>query len=75
MTQAKFTYYGSDESKNREVRFYRNPQGLYVCEAEGYPALKVTHPSKVRVKTAFQNWWEMAQKDWGASEIEWGDMS
>jgi len=66
---ARFTYLGSSKDKNREVRFYRRSDGMYVCEIEGMPALKIIHPSKERVRAAFDGWWQMAQKDWGASEI------
>ena len=71
---AQFTYLGSDGSKSRLVKFYRNAQGLYVCDIEGYPALKIIHPSKERVKAAFLGYWEMSWKDWGASEITWNGM-
>jgi hypothetical protein len=73
MKAAEFTYFGSDESKNRVVRFYRQ-NGYYVCEVEGVPALRVQHPSYERVKAAFEGWWQMSFKDWGASDIDWGDM-
>jgi len=72
---AHFTYYGSTEAKSKEVKFYRRPNGLYVCEIEGMPALKVSHPSRIRVMAAFKGWHEMAIKDWGASEIEWDGMA
>jgi len=72
---AHFTYYGKTEDKNREVRFYKRPNGLYVCEVEGMPVLRITHPSKTRVMAAFKGWWEMSQKDWGASEIDWNEMA
>jgi len=75
MTPAHFTYFGENETKNREVKFYRRPDGMFVTEVEGMPALKIAHPSKKRVMAAFKGWWEMAQKDWGASDIEWGDMA
>ena len=68
---AQFTYFGSDETKHRTVRFYQNPYGSYTCDIEGMPALRITHPSKERVRAAFEVWWEMSWKDWGASEIEW----
>lgn len=70
---ASFTYYGSDKTKNRTIRFYKNRHSSYTCDVEGIPSLTITHPSKVRVRAAFEGWWQMAQKDWGASEIDWGD--
>lgn len=69
MSRARFTYLGRTEAENREVRFYRRPDRMYVCEVEGTPALKIIHPSRERVRAAFEGWWQMAQKDWGASEI------
>jgi len=69
MNKARFTYLGSSEDKNREVQFYRRSDGMYVCEVEGYPTLKVVHPSKERVRAAFEGWYQMSIKDWGASEI------
>jgi len=66
---ARFTYFGSDETKNREVRFYRRSDGMYVCEIEDMPALKIIHPSRERVRAAFEGWYQMSMKDWGASEI------
>ena len=66
---ASFTYFGRTEDQNREVRFYRRPDRMYVCEVEGLPALKIAHPSKERVRAAFDGWYEMSMKDWGASEI------
>jgi len=74
MKAAQFVYYGSDESKNRTVRFYKNLNGMYSCGIEGLPALTITHPSYARVKAAFEGWWQLSQKDWGASDIDWGDM-
>ena len=74
MNKAHFTYFGRTEAENREVRFYRRPDGMYVCEVEGYPTLKVTHPSKERVRAAFDCWYQMSFKDWGASNIEWEDI-
>ena len=71
---ASFTYLGSDESNNRTVRFYKNRYGSYTCDIEGMPALTIVHPSKERVKAAFEGFWEMAWKDWGASEIEWNGL-
>jgi hypothetical protein len=73
MKAAEFTYFGSDESKNRVVRFYRQ-NGYYVCEIEGMPSLKIVHPSYERVRSAFLGWYEMSFKDWGSSDIDWGDM-
>lgn len=72
---AKFTYYGKTEALNREVKFYQRSDKLYVCDIAGMPALRVLHPSRARVMAAFKAWWEMAQKDYGASEIDWGDMA
>ena len=74
MKAATFVYYGADESKNRIVRFFKR-DGYYVCEVEGMPSLTISHPSCERVKAAFEGWYQMSFKDWGASEIEWGDMS
>lgn len=74
MKAATFTYYGSTEDKNRVVRFYRNQHGSYVCEIEGMSALTIMHPSYDRVKAAFEGWHQMSLKNWGASDIDWGDM-
>ena len=74
MKAATFIYQGETEDKNREVRFYKNQRGMYVCEIEGMPALTIIHPSYERVKAAFEGWYQMAFKDWGPSEIDWGDM-
>ncbi len=70
---ASFTSYGSTEDKNRVVRFYKR-DGRYVCEVEGIPALTIVHPSYDRVRAAFEGWYQMSIKDWGSSDIEWGDM-
>ena len=71
---ASFVYYGETEDKNRVVRFSRNRYGSYTCELEGMPVLTITHPSYERVKAAFEGWYQMSFKDWGASDIDWGDM-
>lgn len=72
---ATFTSYGSTEDKNKVVRFYKNKYGSYTCEVEGIPALTITHPSYERVKAAFEGWYQMSFKDWGASDIDWGSMA
>ena len=71
---ATFTYQGETEDKNRIVKFYKR-NGMYVCEMEGMPSLTITHPSYERVLEAFKGWYQMAQKDYGPSDIDWGDMS
>ena len=73
MKGAQFTAYGETEDKNRVVRFFKR-DGMYVCEVEGLPALTVVHPSYERVKAAFEGCYQMAFKDWGPSDIDWGDM-
>jgi len=74
MKAAQFVYYGRTEDKNRIIRFHKS-HGMYVCEVEGMPALVIRHPSYDRVRAAFEGWYQLALKDWGASEIEWNDMS
>ena len=74
MKAASFTYYGSTEDKNRVVRFYKNKYGSYTCSVEGTSALTITHPSYERVRAAFEGWYVFSSKDWGASDIDWGDM-
>jgi len=73
MKSASFTYYGSSEDKNRTVRLIQNSAGSYTIDIEGMPALTQTTPSKMRAEEIFQGWWEMAWKDWGASDIDWSD--
>jgi len=74
MKGAQFTAYGRTEDANRVVRFFKR-NGMYVCEVEGVPSLTITHPSHERVKAAFDGWYQMSlYKDYGASDIEWGDM-
>jgi len=70
---AQFVYYGASENEKRVVRFFKD-NGMYKCTIEGMPALTITHPSYERVKAAFEGWYQMAFKDWGPSEIDWGDM-
>lgn len=72
---AKFTYYGSSPDKDRKVTFFKTDDNRYTCRIEGMHALTITHPSKERVREAFKGWWELSQKDWGASEIDWGDVT
>jgi len=71
---ATFVYHGQTEDKNRVVKFHKR-NGMYVCEIEGMPSLTITHPSYERVLAAFEGWYQMAWKDWGPSDIDWGDMS
>lgn len=70
---ATFTVYGRTEDTNRVVRFYKR-DGVFVCDVEGMPALTVVHPSYKRVRAAFLGWYGIAQKDWGASDIDWAGM-
>lgn len=74
MKAATFIYYGETEENNRTVRFCKR-DGSYVCEVEGMPALMISHPSFERVRAAFNGWYQLAQKDFGASDIDWGDMT
>ena len=79
MTKASFTYYGHNGlkyiglSKDRLVTFQKLSDGQYSVQIEGMPALTFTHRSYDRVKEAFEGFYGMAFKDWGASEIDWGD--
>jgi len=70
---ASFTYYGETREKDRTVRLYQNREGTYTVDIEGLPALTQTTPSKDRAEQVFRGWREMSMKDWGASEIDWGD--
>ena len=74
MRKASFIAYGRTEAENREVTFSRLPNGQYVVRVEGMPVLTVTHPSYERVKAAFEGYYQMSVKDYGPSELEWGDM-
>lgn len=71
MKVASFTYYGETEDKNREVHLHRNPNGTYTIDIEGMPSLARTVSDKDEAEDILRGWWEMSQKDWGASEIIW----
>ena len=68
---AWFTHYGSDPSKSRQVQLSLGHGGTYTVTIEGYPDLTIHTPDRVKAESALRGWWEMSQKDWGASEIIW----
>lgn len=70
---ASFIYYGETEDKNRLVRLYQNPQGTYTVDIEGMPSLTQTVTDKTKAEGIFRGWRELSMKDWGASEIDWGE--
>lgn len=73
---ASFTYYGSSPDKNRDVtlsvdNFPPSYRDIYAVTVEGYPGLTKHTPNRDEAEEILRGWWEMSQKDWGASEIEW----
>ena len=72
MRAAFFILYGKTEEDDRLVRLYRNRKGIYTVDFEGYPHLTRTTNSYEKAKSIFLGAYEMAQRDWGASEINWG---
>lgn len=73
MKEAKFTYYGRTPETNKLVSLYKRG-GRWICAMEGYPSLTRSHPSFEVARRAFADWYELAQKDFGASDIDWGDV-
>jgi hypothetical protein len=72
--KASFIAHGRTPVEDREVSFFRLPDGRYRVTVQGWPALTLTHPSYERVREAFQGFYEMSWKDWGPSDIDWGSM-
>lgn len=69
-----YMYYKHGLRAGRKVNFYRDSAtGKYVASVEGYPALRITHPSRNRVLQAFVDYFNMAIKDWGTTDFEPGD--
>lgn len=73
MKAARFTYYGESRDKDRVVRLYQNQFGTFTVDIQGMPALTKTVKDKDEAEDVFRGWREMSWKDWGASEIDWGD--
>ena len=69
---AFFVVYGEKRLDYTLVRLYRNRKGTYTVDFEGYPHLTRTTNSYEKAKSIFLGAYEMAQRDWGASEINWG---
>ena len=72
-TPAHFWYYGNTSGKSRLVRLYQNKSGTYTVDIEGMPALTRTVSNRDKAEDIFRRFYGMSEKDWGASEIEWGD--
>ena len=72
MRLASFVYYGSTPNKHRTVTL-RQSGDKYVIEIEGMPALTQTYADEEKAKCALLGWHGMSMKDWGSSEIDWGD--
>ena len=70
MRVASFVYYGSTPDKHRLVTL-RQSGNRYIVDIEGYPSLTQIYTNKEKAECALLGWWEMSQKDWGASEIEY----
>lgn len=75
MRRASFTYHGGPGREDRLVTFSKRHDGQYTVQIEGMPALTIIHPSYNRVKAAFEGFYQMSQKDYGATDIDWGDMN
>jgi len=69
---AWFTYYAKPPKRGRKVRFFRDSQGIFVVDFEGYPILTrfTTYPAKA--VATFASYRDAAAKGWGASEVHWG---
>ena len=66
-----FIWYGSTENKNKLVELIQTPSGKYSIYIEGTefvaPIVNTEEEGRKLLVAAYN----MAFKDWGASEIEW----
>jgi hypothetical protein len=73
---ATFTVHSAHKGRpNFWVKFYKDDiTGKYVVDVQGFPALKVSHPSRERAIEAFKGYYAMTAKDYGATKVDYGDM-
>lgn len=59
--------------RGRAVRLYRNLSGQLVVDVEGLPLLDMTFQMPWKAVSYFARLREMAQKDFGATKVDWRD--
>lgn len=72
MEGAWFTWYGQFNEDDRKVSLERVDKDRWGVRVAGMPALTQVFGSYERTERVFLGYWDMAFKDWGASDIEWG---
>jgi len=73
---ATFVYRDGGDNSGRRVSLFQQPRSkLWTITVEGFPSLTNTRHSASRAVESFAGWREMSLKDWGASEVDWGEYS
>lgn len=70
---ATYAYHGRSPKKGTLVKLRQLLDGRYVVEFDNHPELGCVPVSAAAAVGVFAGWRERAARDWGASDVDWGD--
>tara|TARA_R100000501_G_C2559205_1_gene70576 strand:- start:387 stop:608 length:222 start_codon:yes stop_codon:yes gene_type:complete len=68
---ASFTSYGNSPDTDREVELRKISSDVWSVSVEGYPEISKSQLSENSARMFFEGAKNMAEKDYGSSEINW----